>query len=32
VFVGTNKKDATIQLAIKKISKKNMKEADLIGL
>ena len=32
VFIGSNKKDPTIKLAIKKISKKNMKPSDLLGL
>lgn len=32
VFIATNKKDPTIRLAIKKISKKGMKDADLRGL
>lgn len=32
VFIATNKKDPTIRLAIKKISKKGMKDADLKGL
>lgn len=32
VFVGTNKMDPSIRIAIKKISKKGMKQDDLIGL